>query len=380
MVYCWSMTKLSSCLNFSQPSTEHGGISARHIISHQRQIHHVQRSYEILKQDELKHWGLHTYYPNRILCAVPTTWNYSAHRIRRIQDTWGPLCDTLIFAVASEHKKPINVTVGEILVVNMTRSASPKDRNIWEKSHLMWRAVADKYINKAEWFLKVDDDTFLFPDHLRGFTEFYNPNIPRYFGHTIMHRWKNENIVFNTGLAYVLSREALLQLAVLLRNMPSWKPGLPVELCHDRKGAGEDSSISICLKNVGIIPDNTLDQQGRQRFFPFQLQAHYSHKRDDEESWFWKYKPKIVGTEENCCVPKEEVIAVHGYKRIGDDEEFYKLHAQALASRNHVAPIPPKPSSFWYDKELLDFEVDEWHNSLAAAETAAKFTGYTARR
>lgn len=338
-------------------------------------VHSIQHSYGLLKKDELKHWGRYTYKPNRVLCAVPTTWNDSAHRIERIQKTWGPRCDILVFAVASEYEIPANVAVGELLVVDMTRSASPQDRNIWEKTHLMWRAVADKYLDNAEWFVKVDDDTFLFVDHLKGFTQYYNPQIPHYFGHTILTHWKSINIVFNAGLAYVLSREGLERVAVKLRNMPTRKRGMPEDACHDQKGANEDTAMSMCLHDVGINPDNTLDSKGRQRFLPFQLESHYTHKRDDNESWFWKYKPMITGMEENCCVPPEELIAVHGYKNNDKDaERFFKLHEMAVASKDYIPPVPPKPSWFWYDEDLLDFEVDEWRNSLAVNRN--RFTGY----
>lgn len=105
-------------------------------------------------------------------------------------ESWGPFCDKLLFVVASEHLQPPprNVTVGEVFVVNMTRSADPRERNIWNKVHNMWSSISDLYLEEYEWFLKVDDDTYLFPDHLRQFTQYYNPNIPRYFGHAIMVR------------------------------------------------------------------------------------------------------------------------------------------------------------------------------------------------
>jgi hypothetical protein len=185
--------------------------------------------------------------------------------------------------------------------------------------------------------------------------------------------------VFNAGLAYVLSKEALRRVSVKFKTMPVWQPGDPRDLCHDESGSGDDTSIAVCLREIGILADNTLDAQGRQRFFPFQLHAHYTHKRDDEESWFWKYKPRDVGVETNCCVP--EVIAAHGYGNDArDDEEFYKLHEMALRTRNIThdihASIPPKPSWFLYDKEALDFEVDEWRNSLVAPSYRTKWRGY----
>ena len=280
VLWCWTLLETSSHLG---PTTAENHDDALNEASDPRgvnvTVHGIQHSYNLLINDELKHWGQYTYEPNHIMCAVPTTWNHSAHRIRRIQKTWGPLCDILVFAVASEYDIPTNVTVGELLVVNMTRSASPKAGNIWEKTHLMWTAVADMYIDKADWFVKVDDDTFLFVNHLKKFTQYYNPKIPRYFGHTILNYWKSLNIVFNAGLAYVLSREALERVAVKLRNLPTWKDGMPYDACQDREAAPEDATMAICLHSVGINADNTLDAQGRQRFLPFHRTTDISAKK-----------------------------------------------------------------------------------------------------
>lgn len=190
------------------------------------------------------------------------------------------------------------------------------------------------------------------------------------------YRWKNDNIVFNAGLAYVLSREALSRVSRTLKTMPIHSNG-PRDLCQDESGSGDDTAIAVCLGELGILAENTLDEKGRQRFFPFQLHAHYSQERDDEDSWFWKYKSKRVGVMENCCVPDAEVIAAHGYGNSKqDDVNFYELHAKALATRNHVASIPPPPQSFLFDKEDLDFEIDKWLNSLSAHEGRPKFAGY----
>jgi len=375
----WNLLKLTSFLPSDVLYGYGNEVPVDETFQQQVVVNHVQHTDNILKQDELRHWGQRTYQPNRVLCAVPTTWNHSYHKIDRLQKTWGPFCDRLVFVLdANDHIPPAdNVTVGEILVVNMTRSSNPNARNIWTKVHLMWSAIAAQYANDAEWFLKVDDDTYLFVEHLRGFTQYYNPNIPRYMGHTIMYRWKTANIVFNSGSAYVLSREALTRVAVKFNTMPTRRPGDVRDLCHDEDGSGDDTAIAVCLKEIGIMPDNTLDEYGRNRFFTFQLHHHYTQKRDVESSWFWKYKPKITGTEENCCVPEQEIIAAHQYKLEKDDYRFYELHEKALASQNHTPSVPPKPSWFLYDKDALDFEVDEWTNSLDPQTRGSKgFEGY----
>lgn len=343
-----------------------------------RTVHGLEHTYDVLRENELDEWGNIVYAPNRILCAIPTTWEYSLYRIERIQRTWGPLCDILVWAVASEFPVPKDITVGEILVVNMTRSAKPEDRGIWEKTHLMWQAIAKKYQYHAEWFVKVDDDTFVFVEHMRQFTRWYNPSIPRFFGHTVYFRWKINNIVFNAGSCYIMSRESLSRLAVILGRMPVWKGGHR-DLCVDRDQAGEDTNMAICLRDLGISPDNTLTQEGGIRFLPMTDRVLYGLDRAKKnDSWYWQYKPEITGNKKECCAPRNEIIAIHGYKgEAKDDEKWNELQEYASTSTGSDR-VPPEPSAFLYDKDLLDFEVDEYRNSLPYKDKFPAFTGYAA--
>lgn len=382
VLYFRLVSSISTINYFNVPYVTHN--STLHSIATER-VHFTEHSDLALKTKELNEWGNTTYGPNRVLCAVPTTWNSSLYKIRRIQRTWGTLCDIMVWCVSEEFELPpqSEVGLGDIVVVGTEHHASPKYRNIWDKVHRMWVKIADKYIDDAEWFLKVDDDTYLYPDNLREFTKFYNPRIPRYFGHVLYQEWKDNNIVFNAGGAYVLSREALLRVAQRMRPLSYTEEDVYGNQCRHHTGSADDLWIAACLRDLGIVADNTLDEQGRMRFMPFRRSAHEGHERraQDENAWFWKYKPAITGTGANCCVPPSEVINVHGYKsNEGDDADYQKLHDDAL-NRTGYSPhrVPPPPRPFLFDREKLDFEVDKWLNRVRENDAANMFKGFVSQ-
>ena len=105
----------------------------------------------------------------------------------------------------------------------------------------MWLHVASTpMINEAEWWLKVDDDTFFSPVNFKGFSQYLDPDHPYALGHTILWRWGVENIVFNSGACYALSRGALHQLKHGFETIRSMAPLEGPSHCIDRSGAGED--------------------------------------------------------------------------------------------------------------------------------------------
>lgn len=348
-----------------------------------KRVHFTEYSDLTLKSRELSEWGMTTYGPNRVLCAVPTTWDLSLYRIRRIQRTWGPLCDILVWTLSADFSVPSGseVGVGDIMVVGTKLNPNPVHRNIWDKVHRMWVSIADKYIDKAEWFVKVDDDSFLFPNNLREFTKFYNPRIPRYFGHTLYNEWKSNNIVFNGGAAYVLSREALLRVSHRMRPLSETQANVFGDSqCNHQTGSGDDIWIAACLRDLGIVADNTLDQEGRMRFFAFRRWHHEAHERlpRDEDSWYWKYKPAITATGANCCVPPSEVINMHGYKGNEDDDQAFQILHDSAITRRGYSPrrVPPPPRPFLFDRAKLDFRVDQRLNRVNATDDSNTFKGF----
>lgn len=139
----------------------------------------------------------------------------------------------------------------------------------------MWLHVGTHHLDEAEWFIKIDDDSFLSAVNMRGYAKYFNPDGKWYFGHTLMHLWSSKNLVFNSGTCYAISRGSLRSVLPIFRSHEfqhdTKRRHSRPNYCTHRGGDQEDPTMSVCLKSVGVQPTNTLDEQFRERFLPFRV-------------------------------------------------------------------------------------------------------------
>lgn len=122
-----------------------------------------------------------------------------------------------------------------------------------------WVFVEENHLDQAEWFCKVDYDTFFFPENVKYFVRHkkWDPNTEyHYFGHRINHRVKGRAPMI-AGATACWSRKTLDDIADVYRTMP--RDGAKGERgkCEDRGQATEEASTSLCLKqhlNVSAYP------------------------------------------------------------------------------------------------------------------------------
>ena len=226
----------------------------------------------------------------------------------------------------------------------------------------MWTFVYqhDEYLNNFEWFIKADDDTFVATENLSGFLQYYDPEYPHYLGHALRHRWKKDNIIFNSGTCYVLSRATIKKIGPYLQHLPTVHPPPSKEHCIDRVGAGEDPATASCLVGVGIRPGNTLDHELRERFLSFRDTDHIKMYRED--TWYWMYRPYGVGEGTNCC--SEYLVSMHNYKTKYDAKKLYPALQRKYNQPKDWSKIilPPRPRLVLWDKYEMDLEIDEYLN------------------
>uniref|UniRef100_A0AC34Q901 Hexosyltransferase n=1 Tax=Panagrolaimus sp. JU765 TaxID=591449 RepID=A0AC34Q901_9BILA len=100
----------------------------------------------------------------------------------------------------------------------------------------------------------VDDDSYIFAENLKEYLSNFDPSKPYYMG----FRWKYPKIKngYNSGGAYLLSKGAV---ATLLSSVYQ-------KTC--KFDEIEDVGIGKCLASLGIIPIDTKDKNGGQRFIP----------------------------------------------------------------------------------------------------------------
>ncbi|ETO23130.1 hypothetical protein RFI_14056 [Reticulomyxa filosa] len=290
---------------------------------------------------------------------------------RAVAATWGGLCDRLIFVVDNQSSGvPDQIGPFPFIQLDIELPQSKKDRNIWEKSWKMWKYVGTHHLNDAEWFLKIDDDTFFSPINFKGFVRYLNPFQPYYLGHTLLHLWEKLNVVFNSGSCYALSKESLRRLTPIFSKPQFLYPDASRQergtkcfcLCMHRRKAFEDPAMGVCLHSLGIDPINTMDEHLRERFSPLREQSVSSIKRKDD-FWYWKWKHKNIkqGKDSITTYP----ISFHFYK----DKPmtyFTQLHKKYNAPEGVNGKIfkPPliKPQRFLHG--ALPFTIDQYRNTL----------------
>ena len=156
----------------------------------------------------------------------------------------------------------------------------------------MWRSwiyVGDHHLNDAEWFCKVDYDTFFFPENLQYYVrdvkgwDAYNEH--HYFGHVMQHRQKGREPMI-LGAAACWSRKTLDAIADVYRSMPMGSTRGERGKCEDRAQATEEASTSLCLKqhlNVSAYPAR--DDQLRETIAISKYKEVLTWNRTEQGEW-----------------------------------------------------------------------------------------------
>ena len=118
-------------------------------------------------------------------------------------------------------------------------------QSLAEKTCLMWEQVYRKFGSKYDYFVKVDDDTFVFRENLLAKIQ---ETLPEFFGN--YSRWRTsqtEGINWVSGSLYGLSKTALKELVHYLKDPNKRKTFIS-------RGPAEDVSVSVAMAEMGIQP------------------------------------------------------------------------------------------------------------------------------
>ena len=221
----------------------------------------------------------------RILCWIMTSPQNLYRKAQHVKKTWGERCTILLFisSVTNDSFPTIgfNITEGR--------------EHLTAKTMLAFRYVYDNYFDKADWFMKADDDTFVILENLRYFLFGENPDEPVYFGHHFKTIVKQGFL--SGGAGYTISKEALRRFGKFAKNS---------SICRQDGGA-EDVEFGRCMENLGVKVGNSTDTFGRSRFHCFNLELHLL---GDYPKWYYSYDShgaKIVSID-NCDSPYHLMI------------------------------------------------------------------------
>uniref|UniRef100_A0A336LWT3 N-acetylgalactosaminide beta-1,3-galactosyltransferase n=1 Tax=Culicoides sonorensis TaxID=179676 RepID=A0A336LWT3_CULSO len=230
----------------------------------------------------------------RILCWIETCPKNLKQKAIHIQRTWGKRCDKTVY-VTTEPKNDDNKEL-ELVVVNVTEGY----KYLWSKTIHALKLIHREYIDEYDWFFKADDDTYAIIENLRYLLMNYSSNDLLALGCQLKH--PSEPILYNSGGAgYVISRATLKKLSLY---------GLPnARICPvDEPTLPEDTSLGICLKNLGIKLIKTQDHQGRLRFHIERPEFHLTTRKHGN-FWFYDVYPYTYRHGFDCC--SNEAITFH---------------------------------------------------------------------
>ncbi|XP_786522.5 glycoprotein-N-acetylgalactosamine 3-beta-galactosyltransferase 1-like [Strongylocentrotus purpuratus] len=220
----------------------------------------------------------------RVLCWIMTGPQNINTKAVHIFATWGKRCNKVIFISSEPSDK-----------VPIVKVATKEGRDfLWQKTRGAFQHIYDNFLDDYDWFLKADDDTFVIVENLRYFLSSYTPDTSIYFGHKFK-RYVKQGYMSGGG-GYVTSRTGVKNLVEIAFKDPSKCWGM------DKKGGAEDVEIGKCFENSGVVAGDSRDSLERNRFHPFQPEAHLDPKGLPDAFWYWDYiyYPRNEGFE-GCC-------------------------------------------------------------------------------
>lgn len=210
---------------------------------------------------------------NRLFCIVLTCPKNLQVRVEAAYDAWAHECDMVKFiTVLPEHYSSDNVSV--INSRGVAKEARFKNRitlrqpanffqenynKLTDKVYLTMIDIYRSFGHDYDWFLKCDDDTFIFVDHLKEFLADHDPRRSIYLGYEL-------NTWVSGGAGYVVSQAALKSLARKLTFDNGDKTSRLLFNRHCENTGIEDQDVTACLDKVGAKRVRSVDELGRERF------------------------------------------------------------------------------------------------------------------
>ena len=264
---------------------------------------------------------------SKVLCLILTSNNNIKKRAIPVYRTWAKKCDKALFAGDCSNftnmmksNDSLNFFDNErdhqyafklpILQLNVSEHYN----KMAEKVMKVIKIAYDEYLDKFDWFLLVDDDTFIFVDHLYQFISIKSPEDPLTYGY-------NFKTIIPTGYhsgggGTLITHESLKRMGFNIH-----KGGILG--CNETNGYG-DVALGRCAHLSNITLGNSLDKLGRERFHFNSFHSHYMGLQPD---WAYQYSQNGIKNHSDCC--SDQTISFH-YTSVEEMEFFDNLKNQTF--------------------------------------------------
>ncbi|KAL7473559.1 hypothetical protein ACHAXS_014002 [Conticribra weissflogii] len=256
----------------------------------------------------------------KIFCLVYTIEKFH-DRVPAIRETWGKKCDGFMVASTKTDK-----TLG---TVNIPHEGPEEYNNIWQKVRSMWSYVYDNYYEKYDFFHIGGDDLYLIVENLRLYLEseeiqlasnggHYLPDgteetqTPLFLGRRFAEGGDRDRMFISGGSGYTMNKAALKTLVV--DGFPNCFPHL--------KTFSEDVMVATCFRKMDILPYDTKDDAGGERYMPFQPGHHltYFPPKNPKDDWYSNYSVDVKWGKDHCAAKS---VAFHYIK----EDLMRRMHA-----------------------------------------------------
>lgn len=220
-----------------------------------------------------KHFVVNTFYEPKIFCMILTTPNgYKDEKAQTILNVWASKCDNFKFITIIPDSLKSNKSL-ESFLLHPDGLHNDEYSKLTDKVLLSFRNIYKKF-NGYDWYLKADDDTYIHVENLREFLKDKDPKQPVTYGYDF--KLLVDHGYHSGGAGYLLSNEALNRLGSSLDKN--------VSFCTNT--GTEDVDVARCLRRVGVYPNKSIDELGRERFNSLDLKTVYTGSVPD---WLYDY-------------------------------------------------------------------------------------------
>lgn len=249
-----------------------------------------------------------------------------------------------------------------------------------------WVYVEENHLDQAEWFCKVDYDTFFFPENVKHFVREYKKWDPftehHYFGHLIQSRHTGSPPMI-AGATVCWSRKTLDGIADVYRQMPKGSTRGYRGKCEDRAEATEEASTSLCLlEHLNVEAYAARDDELREFVSLDRYKDVLTWNRTEQGEWwvepafyilhraqiftssrtypyvyrwYWRGKPEGAGEMDNAISTRP--IGIHKYKETRMIRELDQ-HFYGPPNNKEIKKLTPRSKAF-VDKVRKNLGIDK---------------------
>ena len=205
---------------------------------------------------------------NLVFIGVMTAQKYLDTRAKSVFKTWGKSIPGKMSFFSRSGSSSTVVDLPLVSLPGVDDSYPPQ-----KKSFMMLKFMHDNYLDKFEWFMRVDDDVYIKPDKLENILRSLNSSVPQFIGQAGMGNKDefgllsldyDENFCMG-GPGIILSRETLRMVV---------------------------PHISYCLKNLYSTHEDVEIGRCIRKFANISCTWSYEVKIKRRFSYFWQSKLK----------------------------------------------------------------------------------------